>query len=160
MVSKLLTLHVPSHPNFFLTPVATSRNPRPSHSLPPFSLSTKLSYKAFHAQNHYLANHVPVRCSNSFIPSPSFEKELDPTLTNDDLKPTSPSQRTFSGLEMASLWIGLVVGVPTYYLAGSLVDLGMAWWQGIATVVAANMILLVPLVLTGHPGTHGRTQVY
>ncbi|KAE8098401.1 hypothetical protein FH972_016469 [Carpinus fangiana] len=28
---------------------------------------------------------------------------------------------------------GLVVGVPTYHLAGSLVDLGMAWWQGIAT---------------------------
>ncbi|KAJ1378341.1 Purine-cytosine permease [Sesbania bispinosa] len=55
---------------------------------------------------------------------------------------------------MASLWVGLVVGVPSYYLAGSLVDLGMSWWQGIATVVAANMILLVPLILTGHPGTH------
>lgn len=54
---------------------------------------------------------------------------------------------------MASLWVGLVVGVPSYYLAGSLVELGMAWWQGIATVVAANIILLVPLVLTGHPGT-------
>ncbi|KAH6762275.1 permease [Perilla frutescens var. hirtella] len=77
----------------------------------------------------------------------------DPTLTNDDLKPTAPEQRTLSGLEMASLWVGLVVGVPAYYLAGSLVDLGMAWWQGIATVVAANVILLFPLVLTGHPGT-------
>ncbi|KAK1554894.1 hypothetical protein Q3G72_018811 [Acer saccharum] len=79
--------------------------------------------------------------------------EPDPTLTNDDLKPTTASQRTFSWWEMASLWIGLVVGVPSYYLAGSLVDLGMAWWQGIATVVIANVILLVPLVLTGHPGT-------
>ncbi|KAJ6746756.1 NCS1 FAMILY PURINE/PYRIMIDINE TRANSPORTER [Salix koriyanagi] len=79
--------------------------------------------------------------------------EPDPTLTNDDLRPTTPAERTFSGWEMASLWIGLVVGVPSYYLAGSLVDLGMAWWQGIATVVAANIILLVPLILTGHPGT-------
>ncbi|KAK9733398.1 hypothetical protein RND81_04G065700 [Saponaria officinalis] len=77
----------------------------------------------------------------------------DPTLTNDDLKPTTESQRTFSGYEMASLWIGLVVGVPSYYLAGSLADLGMAWWQGIATVVAANLILLVPLILTGEPGS-------
>lgn len=76
----------------------------------------------------------------------------DPTLVNDDLMPTTSSQRSFSGWEMASLWVGLVVGVPSYYLAGSLVDLGMAWWQGIATVVAANVILLVPLVLTGHPG--------
>lgn len=89
-------------------------------------------------------------------PSPNFDEfefESDPTLTNDDLKPTRPDQRTFSKWEMACLWIGLVVGVPTYYLAGSLVDLGMAWWQGIATVVAANIILLVPLILTGHPGT-------
>lgn len=91
--------------------------------------------------------------SSQSTPSSQFgEVEPHPTLINDDLKPTSPSERTFSGLEMASLWIGLVVGVPTYYLAGSLVDLGMAWWQGIATVVAANIILLVPLVLTGHPG--------
>ncbi|EPS64628.1 hypothetical protein M569_10151, partial [Genlisea aurea] len=77
----------------------------------------------------------------------------DPTLTNDELKPTSPEMRAFSGLELASLWVGLVVGVPTYYLAGSLVELGMAWWQGIATVVTANMILLFPLILTGHPGS-------
>lgn len=75
------------------------------------------------------------------------------SLLNDDLKPTSADQRSFSGLEMASLWVGLVVGVPTYYLAGSLVDLGMAWWQGIATVVAANLILLIPLILTGNAGT-------
>ncbi|KAJ4704946.1 purine-uracil permease NCS1-like [Melia azedarach] len=81
------------------------------------------------------------------------EFQPDPTLTNEDLKPTTVQERTFSWWEMASLWIGLVVGVPSYYLAGSLVDLGMAWWQGIGTVVAANVILLVPLVLTGHPGT-------
>lgn len=79
--------------------------------------------------------------------------DSDPTLINDDLRPTNSNQRTFSGVEMASLWVGLVVGVPSYYLAGSLVDLGMSWWQGIATVVVANIILLVPLVLTGHPGT-------
>ncbi|KAM7526144.1 hypothetical protein LguiA_016046 [Lonicera macranthoides] len=87
--------------------------------------------------------------------NPRFDElfDPDPALTNDDLKPTSSDQRTFSGWEMASLWVGLVVGVPTFYLAGSLVDLGMAWWQGIATVVVANIILLVPLVLTGHPGT-------
>lgn len=87
-------------------------------------------------------------------PSPQFDDwSPDPTLTNDDLKPTTADQRTFSGWEMASLWVGLVVGVPTYYLAGSLVDLGMAWWQGIATVVTANFILLIPLILTGHPGS-------
>ncbi|XP_058077236.1 purine-uracil permease NCS1-like [Magnolia sinica] len=82
-----------------------------------------------------------------------FGSDPGSDLTNDDLKPTTNENRTFSGWEMASLWVGLVVGVPTYYLAGSLVDLGMAWWQGIATVVTANIILLIPLILTGHPGT-------
>ncbi|KAK4348451.1 hypothetical protein RND71_031206 [Anisodus tanguticus] len=81
------------------------------------------------------------------------ECQPDPSLTNDDLKPTSTDQRNFSGWEMASLWIGLVVGVPSYYLAGSLVDLGMSWWQGIAIVVIANLITLVPLILIGQPGT-------
>lgn len=94
--------------------------------------------------------------SNHSKSIPQFDdsdSDPDPTLTNDDLKPTPLESRTFTGLEMAGLWVGLVVGVPSYYLAGSLVDLGMAWWQGIATVVAANIILLIPLVLTGAPGT-------
>ncbi|XP_075510062.1 purine-uracil permease NCS1-like [Primulina tabacum] len=82
-----------------------------------------------------------------------LKQEPDPTFTNDDLKPTTLNQRTLSGLEMATLWAALVVSVPMYYLAGSLVDLGMAWWQGIATVIAANVIVLFPLILTGHPGT-------
>lgn len=77
----------------------------------------------------------------------------DPSLINEDLKPTSLKERSFSKWEMASLWIGLVVGVPSYYMAGSLVELGMAWWQGIATVMTGNLLLLFPLILTGHPGT-------
>ncbi|TKY53014.1 Purine-uracil permease NCS1 [Spatholobus suberectus] len=156
MVSKCLTLHVPPHPiTPFLTPVAPFITPRLSYSSTRLSLPTKLK-KAFPTPYNYsLPKHLTMKCSNSSNPisSPDLEFESDPTLTNEDLKPTAPSQRTFSGFEIASLWVGLVIGVPSYYLAGSLVDLGMAWWQGIATVVAANMILLVPLVLTGHAGT-------
>lgn len=88
--------------------------------------------------------------SDSYFP---IVDEPDPTLTNDDLKPIPSSHRCFTVLDMASLWVALVVGVPAYYLAGSLVDLGMAWWQGIFTVVTANTILLLPLILTAHPGT-------
>ncbi|CAI8602520.1 unnamed protein product [Vicia faba] len=126
----------------------------------PFYPSTILPFpskltKPFDASNMSL----PMKCSNSSMnstnmqPLKSIEFEPDPSLTNEDLKPTSPTQRTFSGLEISSLWVGLVVGVPSYYLAGSLVDLGMSWWQGISTVVLANIILLFPLILTGHAGT-------
>ncbi|XP_061337705.1 purine-uracil permease NCS1-like [Gastrolobium bilobum] len=148
MMSKYLTLSVPHHSTTpFLTPSLTLKNPKLSHSHTHLPLPSKLI--------NSIPKCLPMRCSNSFVPitSPDLEFEPDPTLTNEDLKPTTPSQRTFSGFEMACLWVGLVVGVPSYYLAGSLVELGMAWWQGIATVVVANMILLVPLVLTGHAGT-------
>lgn len=58
--------------------------------------------------------------------------------------------------DLASLWVGLVVGVPSYYLAGSLVDLGMSALQGVATVAFANLIVLATLVLTAAPAvTHG-----
>ncbi|CAI9270776.1 unnamed protein product [Lactuca saligna] len=93
------------------------------------------------------------RPMSSTLPDSIPDFQPDPTLINDDLAPTPASQRTYSGWEMASLWVGLVVGVPTYYLAGSLVDLGMSWWQGILTVVTANIITVVALGLTGHPGT-------
>ncbi|KQK00711.1 hypothetical protein BRADI_3g51350v3 [Brachypodium distachyon] len=73
-----------------------------------------------------------------------------------DLSPTPPSERTMTAWDLASLWIGLVVGVPSYYLAGSLVDLGMSALQGVATVALANAVVLVCLVLTAAPAvTHG-----
>ncbi|CAI5969661.1 unnamed protein product [Closterium sp. NIES-64] len=53
---------------------------------------------------------------------------------------------------MASLWVGLVVGVPTWYLAATLVEVGMAWWQGLLTVLAGNLLVLIPMLLNGHPG--------
>lgn len=75
------------------------------------------------------------------------------SLINEDLAPVLREQRSFSTWDLASLWVGLVVGIPTYYMAGSLVEMGMAWWQGILTVLAGNVIVLFPMVLSGHGGT-------
>ena len=58
----------------------------------------------------------------------------DPGLINEDFQPTLAADRTFSAADMAALWVGLVVCVPTWYLAGGLVEMGMSWLQGIATV--------------------------
>eukprot|EP00891_Asterochloris_glomerata_P007041 jgi/Astpho2/7041/e_gw1.00107.50.1_t len=71
-----------------------------------------------------------------------------------DFRPVLDSERTFGLLDIASLWIGLVVSLTTYFLAGSMVaDMGMSWWQALLTIVASNVITLVPLVLSAHPGT-------
>lgn len=75
------------------------------------------------------------------------------SLINEDFAPVLREQRSFSLWDLASLWVGLVVGIPTYYMAGSLVEMGMAWWQGILTVLAGNLIVLLPMVLSGHGGT-------
>ena len=77
----------------------------------------------------------------------------DPGLINEDIRPTTAGERRWSVLNMASLWIGMVVCVPTYMLAGGLIKEGMNWWQALLTVLLGNMIVLVPMVLNGHPGT-------
>ena len=77
----------------------------------------------------------------------------DPSLINEDIAPTPESGRSWSVWNMATLWIGMVVCVPTYMLAGGLVDLGMSWWQAVLTVGLGNVVVLVPMILNGHPGT-------
>ncbi|GFR47711.1 hypothetical protein Agub_g9465, partial [Astrephomene gubernaculifera] len=77
----------------------------------------------------------------------------DPSLFNEDFSPTTADKRTFDTADYATFWITLVISITTYYLAASLVDLGMSWWQGILTVLAGNTLTLAPMVLNAHPGT-------
>jgi NCS1 family nucleobase:cation symporter-1 len=80
----------------------------------------------------------------------------DPDLINDDIRPVRDEERHWSVMSMAALWIGMVVCVPTYTLAGGLIDQGMSWWQAVLTIMLANLIVLVPMILNGHAGTaHG-----
>ncbi len=76
----------------------------------------------------------------------------DPDLINDDIRPVPAAERTWSVLSMASLWVGMVVCVPTYMLAAGLIEQGMSWSQAIVTVMLGNLVVLVPMVLNGHPG--------
>ncbi len=91
------------------------------------------------------AHHSSVKARAPVAPSPS--------LINEDIRPTLPSERRWSVLNMAALWIGMVVCVPTYMLAGGLIEQGMNWWQAVLTVMVGNIVVLVPMVLNGHPGT-------
>ncbi|TNE28151.1 MAG: nitrate reductase, partial [Alphaproteobacteria bacterium] len=83
-------------------------------------------------------------------------KTADEALWNADLAVTPDSARHWDWKAIAALWVGMVVCVPTYMLAGSLVSEGMAWWQAVMTVLLGNCIVLVPMMLLGHAGTkHG-----
>ena len=77
----------------------------------------------------------------------------DPSLINDDIRPVLSAERHWSVMDMASLWIGMVVCVPTYMLAAGLISQGMSWSEAVGTVLLGNLIVLVPMILNGHPGT-------
>ncbi|WOL11553.1 purine-uracil permease NCS1-like [Canna indica] len=77
---------------------------------------------------------------------------IDPS-AGDGLDPIPAGKRTLSCWGMATLWVSMVVGVPTYYTAASLVELGMSWWQGVATIFLGNLVVSAPICLTAHAGT-------
>ena len=73
-------------------------------------------------------------------------------LWNDDLAPTSESQRTWRWYHFTALWVGMVMCIPAYTLAASLVEGGMSAMQAVMTVFLANVIVLLPMLLIGHAG--------
>jgi NCS1 family nucleobase:cation symporter-1 len=74
-------------------------------------------------------------------------------LINDDLAPSNLSQRTWSTYNIAALWVGMSVCIPTYMLASGLIAGGMNWLQALLTIALGNIIVLVPMILNAHAGT-------
>ncbi|MBX7106939.1 MAG: cytosine permease, partial [Gemmataceae bacterium] len=56
---------------------------------------------------------------------------MSSALSNPDLAPTTPAQRTWSTWHIAALWIGMAVCIPTYNLAAGMIGQGMSWWQAV-----------------------------
>ena len=77
----------------------------------------------------------------------------DSSLINDDLRPTTDAQRHWKASDFAALWVGMVVCVPTYTMASSMLDQGFTWQMAIWLVFLANCIVLVPMLLLGRAGT-------
>src|SRR6185436_19597693 len=68
----------------------------------------------------------------------------DSHLSNKDLEPTGPEQRTWGTYHLAALWIGLSIVITTYTLAAGLIAAGMEWWQGLFTVALGNLLVGIP----------------
>ncbi len=78
---------------------------------------------------------------------------VDPTLSNRDLAPTTPAQRTWTTYSYIALWFSMSMEITTYQLASSLIAKGMDWKQAVGTVLLGNLIVLVPMLLNAHAGT-------
>jgi NCS1 family nucleobase:cation symporter-1 len=77
---------------------------------------------------------------------------IDPTLSNRDLAPTTPAQRTWGTYNYIALWFSMSMEITTYQLASSLIAKGMDWKQALGTVLLGNLIVLVPMLLNAHAG--------
>lgn len=72
---------------------------------------------------------------------------------NEDLAPTTLSQRTWTTYHITSLWIGMSVCIPSFTMASSLVVLGLSPWLAVFNVALGNIIILIPIQLNSHAGT-------
>ena len=80
----------------------------------------------------------------------------DAALSNADLQPTPIADRTWRWQDYAALWVGMVVCVPTYTMASSMLDQGFTWQMAVWLVLLANCIVLIPMILIGRVGPrHG-----
>ena len=77
---------------------------------------------------------------------------VDPSLSNRDLAPTTPEQRTWGLYNYIALWFSMSMEITTYQLASSLIAKGMDWKQAVATVLLGNLIVLIPMLLNAHAG--------
>ena len=72
---------------------------------------------------------------------------VDPSLSNNDLRPTPPERRTWGLYNYIALWFSMSMEITTYQLASSLIAKGMDWKQAVGTVLLGNLIVLVPMLL-------------
>ncbi len=79
--------------------------------------------------------------------------DLTGPFVSPDLAPVTLAQRKWNLWDIAALWVGMAVCIPTYMLASGLIASGMNWWQAIITIFLGNLIVLIPMVLNAHAGT-------
>jgi len=92
-----------------------------------------------------VGEHVELDVGDDIANSPRY---------NDDIAPTRASQRTWSRWNVASLWVGMAICVPTYTLGGVLTAyFGLSVSEALWTILVANIVVLIPLTLNAFPGT-------
>jgi NCS1 family nucleobase:cation symporter-1 len=97
------------------------------------------------SQLREVGEHVELDVGDDLANSPRY---------NDDIAPTKASQRTWSKWNVASLWVGMAICVPTYTLGGVLTAyFGLSVSEALWTILIANVVVLIPLTLNAFPGT-------
>ena len=97
------------------------------------------------SQLRTVGEHVELDVGDDIADSPRY---------NEDIAPTRATQRTWTKWNVASLWVGMAICVPTYTLGGVLTAFfGLSVSEALWTILIANMVVLIPLTLNAFPGT-------
>ena len=73
-------------------------------------------------------------------------------LYSPDLAPVPADKRTWNKWNLAALWIGMAVCIPTYLLASYMIRSGLSWIASLLIIGLANLVITLPMVLNGHAG--------
>ncbi|MBL7953586.1 MAG: NCS1 family nucleobase:cation symporter-1 [Flavobacteriales bacterium] len=73
-------------------------------------------------------------------------------LYSPDLAPIPPEKRTWTKWNLAALWVGMAVCIPTYLLASYMMRAGLSWQAALTIIGLANLVITIPMVLNGHAG--------
>ncbi len=69
-----------------------------------------------------------------------------------DLAPVPVEGRTWNKWNLAALWVGMAVCIPTYILASYMIKSGLSWQASLVIIGLANLVITVPMALNGHAG--------
>ena len=77
---------------------------------------------------------------------------LNSSLYSEDLKPIPKKGRTWGMWDLAAIWVGMAVCIPTYLLASYMIKDGFSWVEALAIIALGNILVTIPMVLNGHSG--------
>lgn len=88
--------------------------------------------------------------------SPTSDKNDDSIensrLFSADLAPVPLGNRSWTTWNLAALWVGMAVCIPTYLLASYMIRSGLNWYEALIIIGLANLFITLPMVLNGHAG--------
>ena len=73
-------------------------------------------------------------------------------LYSEDLAPVPEKNRTWNKWNLAAIWVGMAVCIPTYLLASYMIKTGLNWYEALIIIGLANLIITIPMILNGHAG--------
>jgi nucleobase:cation symporter-1, NCS1 family len=101
-----------------------------------------------------MSNYTQVETKGLFELTASARAELASSkYYNEDLSPTSVSQRTWTTYNISMLWVGMSICIPSLSLTSALIGFGINPWLSVLNVALGNIIVLIPMQLNSQVGT-------